>query len=202
MKNSNVKESIENDQSIKKSSEQSNEQLNTALAEPDTITLENILTNLKILSNIKPSDKLTNNGDLLIIDQPDYTQFIKRWWYNDSRTNTLDSIETLIDKTFVAIDKIYNSEILNTTDINIHNNYYYKRTIPENYFKTDNSQQLQILSNELSNAVKGLQNLKLTYNGDISICSKIDIIIDKITLRTGKINKLLTIQTYPNSKNT
>ena len=198
MENQNVKESIKTDQSNKQSIQ--NDISNKESIEH--ISLENILTNLKILANIKPSDKLTNNGYLLIIDQPEYTQFIKRWWNNDSRTNTLDSIETLIDKTFVTIDKIYNSEIQNTTDINVHNNYYYKRTMPENYFKTDNSQQLQILSNELSNAIKGLQNLKLTYNGDISICSKIDIIIDKITLRTCKINKLLTIQTYPNSKNT
>jgi hypothetical protein len=202
MENKNVDESIKNDQSNKQSNKQSNEQPNEQSTKTEPISLENILTNLKILANIKPSDKLTNNGNLLIIDQPEYTQFIKRWWNNDSRTNTLDSIETLIDKTFVTIDKIYNSEIQSTTDINVHNNYYYKRTMPENYFKTDNSQQLQILSNELSNAIKGLQNLKLTYNGDISICSKIDIIIDKITLRTGKINKLLTIQTYPNSKNT
>ena len=198
MENQNVKESIKTDQSNKQSIQ--NDISNKESIEH--ISIENILTNLKILANIKPSDKLTNNGNLLIIDQSEYTQFIKRWWNNDSRTNTLDSIETLIDTTFVTIDKIYNSEIENTTDINVHNNYYYKRTMPENYFKTDNSQQLQILSNELSNAIKGLQNLKLTYNADISICSKIDIIIDKITLRTGKINKLLTIQTYPNNKNT
>jgi hypothetical protein len=161
------------------------------------VTTENILTNLKILSNIKPTDKLTQNGDLLMIDQPEFTQGIKRWWNNNSRTHTIDAIERLIDETFVTIDKIYNAEIQNTTDINVHNNYYYKRVVPENYFKTDNSQQLQILSSELANAVKGLQNLKLTYVGDISICSKIDIIIDKITIRTSKINKLLTIQTYP-----
>ena len=198
MENQNVKESIKTDQSNKQSIQ--NDISNKESIEH--ISIENILTNLKILANIKPSDKLTNNGNLLIIDQSEYTQFIKRWWNNDSRTNTLDSIETLIDTTFVTIDKIYNSEIQNTVDINVDNNYYYKRTMPENYFKTDNSQQLQILSNELSNAIKGLQNLKLTYNADISICSKIDIIIDKITLRTGKINKLLTIQTYPNNKNT
>ena len=72
--------------------------------------------------------------------------------------------------------------------------------MPENYFKTDNSQQLQILSSELVNCVKGLQNLKLTYVSDISICSRIDLIIDKITIRTNKINKLLTIQTFPKSK--
>jgi len=165
--------------------------------ENNTLSIETILTNLKILSNIKPNDKLSNNGDLLIIDQAEYTQFIKRWWHSDSRKSTLESIENLIDSTFVTIDKIYNSEINSSTNISIDNNYYYKRTIPENYFQTDNSQQLQIMSSELSNAIRGLQNLKLTYNGDISICSKIDIIIDKINLRTSKINKLLTIQTYP-----
>ena len=164
------------------------------------ISIENILTNLKILSNIKPNDKLINDGDNLIIDQPEFTQFIKRWWNNSSRVNTLDTIEKLIDETFITIDNIYNSEIQSNTDISVHNNYYYKRVMPENYFKTDNSQQLQILSSELVNCVKGLQNLKLTYVSDISICSRIDLIIDKITIRTNKINKLLTIQTFPKSK--
>ena len=37
------------------------------------ISIENILTNLKILSNIKPNDKLINDGDNLIIDQPEFT---------------------------------------------------------------------------------------------------------------------------------
>uniref|UniRef100_A0A6C0EIE1 Uncharacterized protein n=1 Tax=viral metagenome TaxID=1070528 RepID=A0A6C0EIE1_9ZZZZ len=163
----------------------------------ENLTTETILTNLKILSNIKPTDKLTQNGDLLMIDPTDFTQCVKRWWNNNSRIHTMDAIERIIDQTFITIDKIYNSEIQNTVDINVDNNYYYKRVVPENYFKTDNSQQLQILSSELVNAVKGLQNLKLTYVEDISICSKIDIIIDKITIRTSKINKLLTIQTYP-----
>ena len=92
----------------------------------ENLTTETILTNLKILSNIKPTDKLTQNGDLLMIDPTDFTQCVKRWWNNNSRIHTMDAIERIIDQTFITIDKIYNSEIQNTVDINVDNNYIVK----------------------------------------------------------------------------
>jgi len=158
-------------------------------------TLESVLTNLKIISNVNPNDKLTFIDDMLIIDPPIYTQGLIRWWRADSRIHSINEIEKLIQNTFCIIDNIYSSEINNTTNSNVENNYYYKRSIPNNYFKTENSQQLQTFSNELTNAVKGLQHLKMTYQSDISICSKIDVMIDKINIRVNKINKLMTITT-------
>ncbi len=47
---------------------------------------------------------------------------------------------------------------------------------------------------ELSNASKGLENLKITYKDDVSIISKLDLIIDKINMRVEKINKILFIR--------
>ena len=43
------------------------------------------------------------------------------------------------------------------------------------------------------NAVKGLENLKITYKDDILTVSKLDLIIEKINTRIEKINKLLLI---------
>ena len=44
------------------------------------------------------------------------------------------------------------------------------------------------------NATDGLKNLKVTYQTDISISSKIQIIIDKFTNRIKKIDELLKIK--------
>ena len=158
------------------------------------ITVESILTNLKIISNLKPNDKLTIKDNILVIDQPYYYQGVTRWWNQDSRTGTMAELEKIVNDTFTIIDNIYTSELQSKTGSSIDNNFYYKRSIPESYFKNENSQQLQSFSSELSNAIKGLQNLKLTYKNDISICSKIDVMIEKITIRIKKINSLLTIR--------
>lgn len=160
-----------------------------------TYTMEDVLTNLKIISNVNPNDKITFIDNMLVIDPPIYGQGIIRWWRADSRINSMNEIEKLIENVFSIIDDIYSSEINHTTNSTVENNYYYKRSIPNNYFKTENSQQLQTFSSELTNAVKGLQHLKMTYQTDISICSKIDVMIDKINIRVNKINKLMTITT-------
>ena len=47
----------------------------------------------------------------------------------------------------------------------------------------------------LNETIKGLQNLKITYIGDVSIISKLDLIINKIQNRISKINKMLKIDT-------
>ena len=157
--------------------------------------LENVLTNLKIIAKVSPNDKLTVIDGILVIDQPQWGQGMVRWWRLDSRSNSMSEIEKLIEDSFTIIDNIYSSEVMINSGTDIKNNFYYKRTIPQTYFETENSHQLQTFSVELTNSVKGLQNLKLTYKSDISICSKIDVIIEKISIRISKINKLLTIKT-------
>jgi len=156
------------------------------------INTELVLTNLKIIANLKPDDKLTKEDDLLIIDTPYFGQGSKRWWNGDSRGTSLAFIEKLINDAFEIIDSIYSSELEKATGTKVENNYYYKHNVPKTYFKTENSQQLQTFSNELNNAIKGLQNLKITYKNDISICSKIDVNIEKINIRINKITNLLT----------
>lgn len=206
---------------------------------------EVIITNLKIISNVKPNDKLTVRDNILDIDKPYYYQGVQRWWNDDSRTNTLQQLEKIIHKAFTIIDNIYKSEMdvytqkpqsqlrtpvqsASRRSANVRNvstssstgsnvpsssgdNYYMQYThgisssgrpstdstaqsASSNYFKNENSHQLQTFSLELKNSVKGLQNLQMTYKSDITMCSKIDVIIDKINIRIKKIDGLLTIK--------
>ena len=84
------------------------------------------------------------------------------------------------------IDLIYGNEIERRTG-GLHN--YYNQS-SQQYFETENSQKLQIFSTELQNVLKGLNHLKQTYQSDISICSRIDVVIEKINLRIKKIQEL------------
>ena len=62
-----------------------------------------------------------------------------------------------------------------------------------NNFKDDNSTIFQKIAINLSESIKGLQNLKITYIKDVSITSRLDIIINKIQNRINKIVQLLQI---------
>ena len=162
----------------------------------DTSPKENnfdlIIRNLKILSSIKPHDKIIKKGDTIKIDTPYIYQGITRYWNGDSRKESLHLIEHLVDTTFNKIDLIYSNEIeYRTGGLNGNNNYYNKG---QSYFETENTQKLQIFSNELKNTINGLNNLKQTYNSDISICSRIEVVIEKINLRIKKIQELFSIK--------
>lgn len=152
-----------------------------------------ILTNLKIISSLKPGDKLTSKDNILVIDTSYVTQGAYRWINGDSRSSSVEFIKKVMDKAYNIIDNIYMAEFEKDAEIPGKKNYYSKREVNTTYFKDGNSQQLQAYSIELTNAIKGLQNLKVTYKDDIATCSKIDVVVDKISIRIKKINNLLTI---------
>ena len=58
--------------------------------------LDNLLLNLKIISNIKEFDKLSITNDNMFIDAPHIFQSIVRTWTGDSRTNTINTINAIM----------------------------------------------------------------------------------------------------------
>jgi ribonuclease HI len=151
-------------------------------------SFELVIRNLKILANIKPSDKLVKHGDTIKIDTHYLYQGLSRYWNGNSRKESLNHIESLIEDSFNMIDLIYGNEIESRTGLH---NYYNQSS--RQYFETENSQKLTIFSTELQNVLKGLNHLKQTYHSDISICSRIDVVIEKINLRIKKIQELFHI---------
>ena len=142
-----------------------------------------ILLNLKIISNIKEYDKVTTGQEHVEIDKPSILQGLRRALRGDSRINTLERINQIIDQAFKVTDEILEEEY----DTNQPN-------LPTRPFKEENSHLFQRFTMELLNASKGLENLKITYKDDVSIISKLDLIIDKINMRVEKINKILFIR--------
>ena len=119
-----------------------------------------ILLNLKIIANIKEYDKVTTGQEHVEIDKPSILQGLRRALRGDSRINTLERVKQIIDQAFKVTDEILEEEY----DVN-------QPDIPNKPFKEENSHLFQRFIMELSNASKGLENLKITYKDDISIIS-------------------------------
>lgn len=145
---------------------------------------EDILLQLKIISQIDKTNKITINNKSLEIDNR-YFQFFRRYCNGDSRNNTIENIDKIIKKSFDFIDKTLEKEI--SEDIE-------SAAPKKNYFSEENSHILQRFLLELNNSIKGLGNLKNTYQNDTSANARIDLIIQKINIRNEKIQKLLNIK--------
>jgi len=175
----------------------SEENTNLSNSELEKVT-DKCFTNLKILANIQPGNKLYFNEELnqFDIDQPGALGFVtqapSRWWYAQSRNTTIQNLENFSSTMMKTIDSIYNSEVSSSSK-NIHNTYYSNITNPKIIFKEENSNLLLTYIKEISNAVKGLNNLKQTYVDDISTVSSLDIIIEKMNVRVKKISNILQI---------
>ena len=132
---------------------------------------------MKIISEIKDSDKLLTNSTCLEIDTR-YIQSIQRWWYDDGRDSTLIKIGDIIDRIFEYIDKNYTSN--NTENKN-------------NNFDEDKSHLFQRIHRSLLNSIRGLENLKSTYKNDIKTISQIDLINEKINIRVERMSAKIKI---------
>jgi len=141
---------------------------------------KNVFTNLKIISNIKEYDKLIINNKQIDIDNPSYLQFMRRWWNGRNRLNTLLYLKDYVYKdAFLLIDNTLQNEI--------------KKKTNQHFFEHSNHNILQKFLIELKNSIRGLQNLKITYNSDVSFKSQLDIIIEEIEFRIEKIKESLKI---------
>jgi hypothetical protein len=134
-------------------------------------TIDSILLNLKMISLIKPQDKLYLEDGLLKIDIPAMMQGIVRWINDYSRLKTMDDIEGLI----------------NATQSFVENNLKKQERSEE-----DNRECQKILV-EVSKSIIGIQNLKITYTEDTFIQSKLDVISEKIDEIKNKLSRSLQI---------
>lgn len=129
-----------------------------------------ILSNLTLLSKVQKYDKLiikkkTNESDInfeIKIDNS-YIPSIKRFFYGDNRDKTIEYLNKLIN---CGIEK-YNEEKKKDNKI-IMNKIVMNKIV------------MNKIASLLESSKLGLSNLKITYNMDQSITSKIDIIIDTI----------------------
>jgi len=146
--------------------------------------LNRILINLKIISNIKEYDKLLTlqENDIIEIDNAGYTQPLRRWWNGRNRNETIGFLNTFVSEAFIIIDDTLNNEIAGSSNTN--------------FFKESNHNILQRFLLELTNSIKGLHNLKITYGYDIKFKSQLITLIEGIEFRVEKIKEALRINLH------
>lgn len=151
------------------------------------MSVDEMIVNLKIISRISKSDKLNTTDDVLKIDDNNWLiQGLQRWYNKNSRNETVARISTIMRHVFDFIDKILVNEINYTNTPNASNDAI-------KLLHEDNSELIQRFLINLNNSIKGLDNLKITYQDDESIVSQIDVMIENIKIKNDKMNKVLRI---------
>lgn len=146
--------------------------------------MDDILINLNIISKIKPYDKIyINKNNLITIEYNTLLQGLFRFLYNNNREKNINNLNNFYKTVFNVIDDLLNSPYINNynTDLELDD---------DEFFKTFNN--FKKLSHYLELSLVGLNNLKQTYNDDIVIDSKIDLMINNTELYSQKINKKIT----------
>ena len=115
--------------------------------------VERLLINLKILSRVKAFQKLnTKNGEHLVIEAGNWgLGSAYRWVRGDTRLNTLKRLNEIFDAV---------SDALRVQDM-------------------ESDQRARMLRH-VQESIPGLQNLRRTYEADVTITAHCDVLIDKV----------------------
>jgi len=138
--------------------------------------LNDFILDLKIISKIKPGNKLYVVENNIFIDDYYYLAGIVRFFTNQTRNDTIKYIEKL--------NKDLEREI---------NNILEKKTTSNNLLDDNPSNVLVNLSHDLTQGINGLKNLSLSYASDNFTLSKIEMIIYNFELKIRKISEVLKI---------
>jgi hypothetical protein len=166
--------------------------------------MNTLFCNIKVLSQIKESQKLYVNGEHLVIDNSiNYgipISSVTRWWYSENREGTLDRIRKIISE---SIQNGNNAIRSNTAYQNnsIHTNYLDNSEDSiklrewelerDQITSTSNVGFLELLVDELCNVISGIEIIKDTYSSDVTLCSKLNIEIGALKRNIEKFKKFL-----------
>ena len=153
----------------------------------DTI-ITNLLYKLTIISYVKQGEKLyCDNNSNIYIDNS-YIPSLSRYFYNQNRDITSKILNDLINDIIYVTDFVYRNEISFKKNEKEKNDRQLRT-----FFKESNDKILKNFYIKLTCSLDGLNNLKLTYNNDISIKTTLDLLIKKIESRIDKLENILII---------
>lgn len=114
--------------------------------------IKNLVINMKVISKLQPHVRLDTSSTLFKIYQPSFTMpvWIQRWWAVHNRKTDIARVSLLYDSVLKIADKGVEEEMKAT------------------------------LVKALSESITGLNNLKTTYEDDITCVSSIEYIVESI----------------------
>lgn len=135
---------------------------------------DSLLINLNIISKIAPNDKIFVNGEGYIsIENSTIFQGLFRFFYSNGRSKSVHNLSNFYQHVFKFVDQSIS-----------HNP-------PQCSEACVSKGALKTLGIYLQKSLSGVENLKQTYQTDVVITSKMDIIMDSIRQYAKKIDKYI-----------
>lgn len=131
----------------------------------NNILLDNVTINLKLLSKIPPNGRVCIYNNVLSIDDSGPLQFIRRRYYGQTRGLIFYYLQDLTNQIEECVNRVY----------------------------VDNANIKERIYNLITNAIKGIQNLGITYKNDPQTIVRLDLIIEKFTNINNTIFKTTKI---------
>lgn len=133
------------------------------------MNIDSVLLDLEVIRQLNEHDKLSVitlvGSTRLAVDSSKYTSALTRYYYNYNRETTIIYLENLTGTIEKTAEFLING---------------------------DHSEECETIITALTNALKGLENLKITYISDSIIVAKLTLIINKFKYIAKKLENSLT----------
>ena len=128
----------------------------------DTISVEDLMVALKVISQLKTHERVSTKGDVIRIEQQDWGQSLRRWFTGESRVHNIGKIEGILNSAFAQV----------------------KLRLQKPHPTTDDNDFFARLRAELDKTEIGLQNLKCTYQNCSVTKARLDCVLERISANT------------------
>ena len=124
-----------------------------------------VVEQLKIVSNIKQNDRIATRYGIRIETRHEATQSLRRWMNGENRNNNIVALSNVFERSFAFFEEL--SRKISDDAYTDNSNMYMKRLL------------FRLYSN-INKSTKGIANLKVTYEHDKSMVSRLDSLLEKV----------------------
>lgn len=151
--------------------------------------IDQILINLRVLSKIKPQDKIDVWDSKLYVTTPTFLRSLKRMICRQNRQSSIDFIKKLIGDSIEFSNALMNAKKQDQKNsgksgLNFLSDY-------NDNIAWTNECNLKDLFEELTKTRSGLENLKVTYDDDATAISQIEVLVNNIDNQVKAIQKFM-----------
>jgi hypothetical protein len=126
--------------------------------------IDDLFTDLKVLGQIRPSDKMATRGAQMRIESECIGQAVRRWLAGESREATSRGIKRVLSQVNAILDLAMSRPAT-----------------------TGDTQILTRIYTELDNTLRGLENLRTTYESDITMASALSVHMENTARRRDQV---------------
>lgn len=151
---------------------------------------EKTLLNLKILTQIRPNTKIRQVRDgILDVEEINFFSSLKRFRDGENRNKNLDDINNVIESVIEKCNSITNSRLFSKKAIAKLSDSFILNQLDNDY--NNQYKLLELIYNDIYQIPQSLQNLKKVYDNDKKICSKIDLLCNKVFMYSNTLETKL-----------